>query len=148
MDIKNAAHTAQNMGRTTTPISTFKMWKQGHNHILFMGKFEGTKDTHKAQIMWVAETGKRKRLDVLGTKERQVTPCSCSGDVQVHCSCPDYTFTFYPAIKDHGSHYKVLPPAPPPKTGRTRAIKELGLCKHLLALHSEMIRSKLLLIKD
>lgn len=65
----------------------------------------------------------------------------------VFCTCDDFKFTFYKKLVEEGLTCALIPASEFPESkgaGRHRAIDQIGVCKHVLALlESEVFEGKM-----
>lgn len=113
--------------------------RKGTTTLLARCKVTGGDRMHRCMIEYAQEGDKSKRvLDYRTEKRVRISPLRKPYACKVHCDCQDFQFTFYPAIAKEHSNIKVIAPVEVKGTGKPRAIKEIGICKHLMALVDDL----------
>ena len=147
MNIKKAYKVGKEMERSSKGLHVAKELVNFNSRskiVLAKFKVGGGKEDHTCLISWLTEemnkAGGGKRIKLVKTENAfaRVLPLKSSEECQVHCDCSDYQFTFYPAIAKDDSNLAEFPVYKPKGTGVARAIKEIGLCKHLMLAVEEL----------
>jgi len=115
--------------------------KYGDNELLVKAKCAGETNDYDTNILFdgvqFAQPGDPQSIKL---NDLQVLPLSANLNVKVHCTCPDFRWTF--AWQNSNANSLIgNPPAPYHKTtGRPprNPAKTPGLCKHLVRLSDDL----------
>ena len=144
MNIKDAyVFSKRELNRSSTGLvveTSYVVSTTGQKETLLVkGQVSGGSTMHRCMLDLIQTTDKEVRVLNERTKTRvRVSKLKRGQSCRVHCNCADFQFTFYPAIKQDKSNIKVFEPVESKGTGKVRAIKEIGICKHLMALVDDL----------